>query len=181
MSNQQADQDYNERVITSKHELSHALVAYALRCKKIEIKIYKKMKIKSGMLFMGHCGFYCRQKHYSMLIGSAVFASPGYCVQEGDQIELQKMVKDFKKITKRGIPSYRAFVLRPLKDLLECDPVLSIIARLANPLAEGGSIKVANYTLLEKFFPRNINMILLRAACRDFYEIANKYPFPEEE
>jgi len=184
-------QHLEELIATAKHELSHALVAWALRSVKFTIRVYKAPQKDTAKVrgvgpaeakecqvkCMGFCQSSYPKEHYSLFITAGPFGSPLYQPSESDFLEFQGLVAKYRSLTRQPVKTFNTFVLEPVKNLLDCGPATAIIQRIAPALAQGGTIKAATYLELERFFPRDLNRPLLDAMARQVREAADDYPF----
>ncbi len=176
---QPAHLDPAERLRTAHHEMSHAIVSYALRCSDITVKVFKRPRPHPAYpknKILGICSQRLLKPQYRLFITCGPFVSTSYSVDNGDEIEFKDMIRDFIVITGKSEASFRHFVLDPVQNLLDSTPVLEIIKRLAVPMAKGGVLNCKKHTDMEKFFPRTISYPLLQALCRDVKEAADELP-----
>lgn len=174
--------DLDDRIWTAQHELSHGLIAYALGCIKINVKVYKSGKAKftnKALKCMGVCEFSppVLTPQIGIFVGAGPFASPAYRLGEDDQLEFNQLVADYRRLTKLPAGTIRSFVLDPVNSFLESQPILDIIGRIAPVLAEGGILRAPKGVDLERFFPKTLNRAMLEAMKRELHEAAFSYPF----
>ena len=188
-------QHLEQLIYTARHELSHGMVAYALQCTKLEIRVYKigqkettkkiaavggAAAVEAEVKCMGYCRASYRRRHHALFVSCGPFASPLYNPSESDFLEFQQLVDHFQRFT--GLPAkvFRTLVLEPVKALLECGPMTAIVQRLAQPVAEGGKIKLADYKDLDKFFPKDTNRALLEVMCQQLRDAADELPLKKK-
>jgi hypothetical protein len=168
-----------ERLRTAQHEMSHAIVSYALECTEIKVTVLKKPKnsrLRPGLNSIGLCGQVFKKVQYKLFVTCGPFVSTAYAVDSSDELEFKDMVNDFIRTTGKSAASFRYSVFDPVKNLLDSEPVVKIITRLAVPLAQGGILYCKKHTDMEKFFPKDMSWPLLLALCRSVKEAADELP-----
>lgn len=176
---QPAHLDPVERLRTARHEMSHAIVSYALECENITATVFKRPRshpMRPEMKALGICGQWFTQVQYRVFITCGPFVSTAYSVDDDDETEFKDMVNDFIRITGKSAASFRHSVFDPVKNLLDSKPAIEIITRLAVPMAKGGVLRCEKHTDMEKLFPKDISWPLLRALCRSVKEAADELP-----
>lgn len=167
-----------ERLRTAQHEMSHALVSFALKCQDIKVVVFKKPKkhpaTKSKLL--GVCTQRFPKDQYRIFSTCGPFASKLYTPDEYDKPEFEDMMKDFVEMTGQPNKYFKHMVCDPVQELLDSQPAIEIITRFVIPLAKGGILRCKLPSDMEKFFPTGINRALFRELCDNVKSAADVLP-----
>lgn len=171
--------DSAERLRTAQHEMSHAIVSYALECQDIQVAVFKRPRshpTRPELKSLGMCQQRSNKKQYQVFVACGPFVSAAYSVDSNDEIEFKDMVEEFTLLTGKSAASFRYSVFDPVKNLLDSKPAIEIITKLSVPIAMGGILKCKKHTDMEKFFPKTISLTFLHALCRSVKEAADELP-----
>lgn len=172
--------DPAERLRTAQHEMSHALISYALECYQITATVFKRPRkhpTRPELKCLGICGQIFRKPHHGIFVTCGPFASRAYAVDTDDEIEFRDMVNEFIRVTGKSAASFRSCVLDPVRNLLDSDPATKIINHIAVPMSKGGVLNCPLHKDMEKLFPKKtFSWPLLEALCRSVKEAADDLP-----
>jgi hypothetical protein len=177
--------DPRQRLLTAKHELAHAMAAYAMDSSDLDIRVYHKPKQHTtpyGKHYaLGVCVYtHARLVSIKCFCAAAPYACPLYPPDPGDKDEFFYAADLFNEATGLHRRHFKSFVMEPLKEFMEAAPVYAIVNHLTGPLAQVGRLRVKTTAEFEKFFPKTISLPYLRALSRNLRSTLADYPFVRE-
>lgn len=168
-----------ERLRTAHHEMSHAIVSFALKCQDIKVVVFKKPKKhpkNPTSKLLGICTQRFAKTQYRIFSTCGPFASTLYSPDEDDKDEFEDMMTSFVEMTGRSNKHFKHLIHDPVKKLLDSQPSIEIITSLVTPLAQGVTLHCKLPSDMEKLFPVSINRSLFRDLCDDVKSAADVLP-----